>query len=326
MREGSRIVPDHYVAWWNVENLFDLSSSTHRPPTLKKRLKSELKGWTALVLKAKVRQLASIITHMNDGLGPDILGVCEVENEPVLNRLVAALAPLGRNYRVAHEDSSDKRGIDIAFIYDADRYTAEKQFHYEVVKRSATRDIFQVNFRIRTKSKRLLVLIGNHWPSRLGEAAYRIIAGETLSYWIQRIHEVLGGEPLVVVMGDFNDEPFSPSLTDFALSTEMTTKVLRARNERLHNLMWPLMGQGVTSYVYSGTPTMLDQFMVTRGMLRRDAPIKPLRDSVSVLRFPEMVSRSVYKTPRRFGRPSSRLDRSGFSDHYPIAVMLREVE
>lgn len=319
-------MPDHYVAWWNVENLFDVSSSTHRPPALKKRLKSELKGWTASVLKAKVRQLASIITQMNDGLGPDILGVCEVENKSVLNRLVVALAPLGRNYRIAYEDSSDRRGIDIAFIYDADRYTAEKQFHHEVVKRSPTRDIFQVNFRIRTKSQRLLVLIGNHWPSRLGEAAYRIIAGETLSYWIQRINEVLGGEPLVVVMGDFNDEPFSPSLTDFALSTEMTTKVLRARNERLHNLMWPLMGQGVTSYVYQGTPNMLDQFLVSRGMLRRDGAIKPIKQSVSVLRYPEMVSGSVYKTPKRFGRPSSGLDRDGFSDHYPISVMLREVE
>ncbi len=317
-------MPDHYIAWWNVENLFDLSNSQHRPATLQRRLKSELNGWTASVLNAKVRQLASIVTQMNDGQGPDILGVCEVENEPVLDRLVTALAPLGRDYQVAHEESSDRRGIDVAFIYDANRYTAELQFHYEVVKRSPTRDIFQVNFR--TAQGRLLVLIGNHWPSRLGEAAYRIIAGETLSYWIQRIHEVLGGEPSVLVMGDFNDEPFSPSLAHFALSTELTTKVLRARNERLYNLMWPLVGQGVASYVYGGTPNMLDQFLVSRGMLRKSAAIKPLRESVSVLRFPEMISRSVYKTPRRFGRPSSRLDRTGFSDHYPIAVTLREQE
>ena len=71
---------------------------------------------------------------------------------------------------------------------------------------------------------------------------------------------------------------------------------------------------------------MLDQFLVSRGMLRRDAPIKPINESVSVLRCPEMVSGSVYKTPKRFGRPSSGLDRSGFSDHYPIAVTLREKE
>ena len=61
-------------------------------------------------------------------------------------------------------------------------------------------------------------------------------------------------------------------------------------------------------------------------MLRRDGAIKPIKKSVSVLRYPEMVSGSVYKTPKRFGRPSSGLDRNGFSDHYPIAVTLREAE
>ena len=317
-------MPHHYIAWWNVENLFDLSTSRHRPATLKKRLKSEFKGWTESVLNAKVRQLASIITQMNDGQGPDILGVCEVENEPVLDRLVTALAPLGRDYQVAHEESSDKRGIDVAFIYDANRHTAELQFHYEVVKRSPARDIFQGNFR--TAQGRLLVLIGNDWPSRLGETAYRIIAGETLSYWIQSIHEALGGEPSVLVMGDFNDEPVSPSLAHFPLSTELTTKGTSGSKRATvqpHVVAWWVR---VASYVYAGTPSMLDQFLVSRGMLRRSAVIKPLGESVSLLRFPEMVSRSVYKTPRRFGRPSSRLDRTGFSDHYPIAVTLREHE
>ena len=40
--------------------------------------------------------------------------------------------------------------------------------------------------------------------------------------------------------------------------------------------------------------------------------------------FPEMVGRGDYPAPRRFGRPSSGFDPTGFSDHYPIAVMLHE--
>ena len=31
VRGGSRIMPDHYIAWWNVENLFDLWNSKDRP-------------------------------------------------------------------------------------------------------------------------------------------------------------------------------------------------------------------------------------------------------------------------------------------------------
>ena len=56
---------------------------------------------------------------------------------------------------------------------------------HEVLKRSATRDIFQANFD--TAQGRRLILIGNHWPARLGVAEYRIVAGETLSYWLERI-------------------------------------------------------------------------------------------------------------------------------------------
>lgn len=314
---------DHYLAWWNVENLFDTSTSADRPEYLQKELKGELKGWTSAILEKKVKQLASIIMQMNDGKGPDLLGVCEVENAAVLDRLVAALAPLQRDYAVAHHDTSDQRGIDIAFVYDRARFTAEEQFHYVVLKRTATRDLFQVNFR--TMGGNVISVIGNHWPARMVDPAYRIIAAETLSYWIQRIHEIVGGEPCVVAMGDFNDEPFSRSLADFALSTESSTKVLRARNYRLFNLMWPLVGQGITSYVYSGTPNMLDQFLVTKGMLRKDAPLYPVRPSVRVLRYPEMVT-GLYKGPRRFGRPSSKLDVEGFSDHFPIALTVREPE
>ena len=47
-------------------------------------------------------------------------GVCEVENSHVLELLVVALGSVGRNYDVIHEDTSDSRGIDVAFIYDQD--------------------------------------------------------------------------------------------------------------------------------------------------------------------------------------------------------------
>jgi hypothetical protein len=41
------------------------------------------------------------------------------------------------------------------------------------------------------------------------------------------------------------------------------------------------------------------------------------------VRLPEMIDSGLYPVPVRFGRGSS-LDPNGFSDHYPIAVRLRE--
>ena len=63
---------------------------------------------------------------MNNDSGPDILGVCEVENKPVMDRLVTSLNSLNRNYKVAHHDCSDERGIDVAFIYDGDKFTFKR--------------------------------------------------------------------------------------------------------------------------------------------------------------------------------------------------------
>jgi hypothetical protein len=90
-------MPDHYIAWWNVENLFDHANAT-RPDYLRDELRGELQGWTAAVRNTKIAQIASVITQMNGGNGPDILGICEIENKTVMDFLAHAIALPGRNY------------------------------------------------------------------------------------------------------------------------------------------------------------------------------------------------------------------------------------
>jgi hypothetical protein len=45
---------------------------------------------------------------------------------------------------------------------------------------------------------------------------------------------------------------------------------------------------------------------------------------VRVAAIPEMLGRVDSPAARRFGRPSAGFDLTGFSDHYPIAVILHE--
>jgi hypothetical protein len=99
-------------------------------------------------------------------------------------------------------------------------------FSHFIVKSEATRDILQTNFITKNSiRKRRLVLVGNHWPSRSGgqyeSEPYRIVAGETLSYFHKRILEENSeedtnnnnnGDISILVMGDFNDEPFDRSV------------------------------------------------------------------------------------------------------------------
>ena len=199
-------------------------------------------------------------------------------------------------------------------------------FSHVIVKRYATRELFQVNFR--TANNNLLVVVGNHWPSRTGgqyeSEPYRIIAGETLAYFHERIRQVIGSNDVAVLaMGDFNDEPFSRSLVGYALSDRTRDKVTRASNPKFLNLMWPILGQGIGTHYYDNFPNVLDQFLVAKGLITGNSGIQAILNSAEVVRLPEMVSGGTYPAPIRYGR-GSETNPNGFSDHYPIALQLQE--
>ena len=107
---------EYYIAWWNLENLFSIEDYPNRHPWLERYLGRELDGWSPEVLKRKISQLASVITRMNDGQGPDLVGVCEVENEDVLQQLIDAIPLKERRYRFVHHNSDDKRGIGRLYL------------------------------------------------------------------------------------------------------------------------------------------------------------------------------------------------------------------
>ena len=317
----------HFLAWWNVENLFDEKGAPieRRPEELKRKIIADLSDWTADILNKKIQNLSWVISQMNSNKGPDILGVCEIENKYVLELLIQNLTLPERNYGIIHSDSPDNRGIDVAFIYDKQKYKFNDKefFEHPIVKRYATREIIQAT--LTTMQGNEIVLVGNHWPSRSSgqyeSEPFRIIAGETLSYFIERIQAIKGDDAAIVVMGDFNDEPFNRSLTDYALSVRSRNKVVLGRSPYLYNLMWQLIGKGISSYVYDGFHLMIDQFMVSKGIANKSGKYEIKEENVHVEIFEKMIS-GRYNTPIRFGQKKPNL--SGFSDHLPISFILGE--
>ena len=89
-------MPDINIAWWNLENLFDRANHPDRHPDLAKEIERELKGWTAAVRNKKLKQLSKVVKAMFGGTGPDLLGVCEVENDTVLQLLLDEIELPGR--------------------------------------------------------------------------------------------------------------------------------------------------------------------------------------------------------------------------------------
>ncbi len=321
----------YHFAFWNLENLFDIEGSPRRDDKVARAIGNSIKGWTQALLDRKISQLSSIIRKMNNNHGPDLLGFCEVENRYVVDLLVQSLAPLGRNYQIIHHDSPDQRGIDVAFLYDGNLLEvpeplADNVFSHFVLRRTATRDILQVTFKTKGRQRELIVM-GNHWPSRSGgEAAsdaYRAMAGETLAYFHQRTLEVRGDAMPVIAMGDFNDEPFNTSVVDYALGLRVADLVAKGRNPYFLNLMWPMMGKGLGTLYYNG-PNLLDQILINKNWLQPTSTFKVKPDSANIIKFPEMMNKKGEPIP--FGGMGKPINQNGFSDHFPVEVIVIEAD
>ncbi len=338
---------NHFVAFWNLENLFAPEGFADREPWIAQRLAQDLNGWTQALFETKLNQLVSIIRQMHDAQGPDILGVCEVENAFVLQQLTTRLNEHfnNRNYTVAHVDSTrDQRGIDTAFVFDGSKYSVDPSaiFSYFVMRRTGTRDITQVTFTTHTGND--LVALCNNWPSRSGgtyeSRGYRMTAGETLSYWHQRIWEEKGNDTPIIAMGDFNDEPFDESLQLYARATRERGDVERAQTAvRFYNLAWHYLEQWGQDHngnpkllhgtlYYDGNGNVFDQLLASRWLLIQNSPIRVIEDTARIEIFPEMVDHRVAEGPIRFGLPkgnaAQNVNTGGFSDHLPISVILDE--
>lgn len=336
----------HFVAFWNVENLFAYEGYPEREPWIAEKNAADLAGWSRELFERKLHQLSRIIAQMNEASGPDIMGVCEVENRFVLEQLCGTLNAIlpGRTYDAVHADSTkDQRGIDTAFIYDTRRYTFDPAaiFSHFVMRRTGTRDITQVTFT--TQAGNELVALSNHWPSRSGghwyeSQGYRMTAGETLGYWHHRIREEKGKEIGIIAMGDFNDGPADLSVATHANSSRERDDIENATSARFYNLSWNYMRQnsktiaGRTRTLYgtlyfNGNADIFDQIMVSRSLLG-EGPLTVREDSARIELFPEMVSDSKSYGPIPYGlargQPDVKVNRDGYSDHFPVSVIIDE--
>jgi hypothetical protein len=147
-----------------------------------------------------------------------------------------------------------------------------------------------------------------------------------LAFFHQRVREVHGDDTAVLVMGDFNDEPFNASLVRHALSTRQRRRVLRASSPRLWNLMWPTTGDAAGTFYFNNAANVLDQFLVNDNMIEPGSPIAADAASVTIEDgFPGINDPTVtYPQPIRFGGIGKKVNRDGYSDHYPISIKVNE--
>lgn len=313
-----------YLAFWNLQNLFDTIDDPDKND--EQFLPAGELEWTEDRLDKKKYNLARVIRSMNNNRGPDILGVCEVENQSIIDSLHHKyLSDL--NYKSAYIESPDNRGIDNGIIFKKDKFRL-LNIQADTVKLSdgwPTRLILGVNL-LTTENEKITIFV-NHWPSRSGgqmeSEPNRIEAAKTLRNAVDRIFEK-ESEAKIFIIGDFNDEPTDISLIENLKANPIRCDSIIAEievepSEELFNLSYQAYESGLGSYKYRDDWNMLDQIIVS-GSLITDDELKYICDSFEVYKPEFLVTRTGKYEGTPFPTYGGRRYLGGYSDHFPVVA------
>lgn len=316
-----------WVGFWNLENLFDTEDD-------KKNSGDDeflpANGWTPERYGRKLAHLAEIITELDCHL----LGFSEIENSRVLEDLIQQKGLADKGYKIAHIDSPDKRGIDLGVIYRSPVTVedAAKAVRLHPIPISPpTRGVLEFQCQV---SGNDVVFLVNHWPSRRGGTTksrpLRQAAAETTKQVVRAAIDRSGNKDAdVIVVGDFNDDPFDPSVR-YHLGAIRNAHAVKNRTDkkgpyRLYNPTWTFFGQpgmGTLYYNSEWVWNLFDQVIVSRGLLD-DKGLQFVEGSLDIYGPDKM--RDKYRRPLRFrkkGRNSEEWN-EGYSDHLPIRGRFR---
>lgn len=264
----------YQVAFYNLENLFDTIDTRGVRDT--EFTPDGDKEWDTRRYQKKLDNMASVIVDMADDeqlKAPAIVGLCEMENRDVLEDLVNASPLNDFDYRIVHEDSPDRRGIDVALIYRP-KYFDVAHFHSvplmienEEGERIYTRNQLVVSGRLGGEEIHFVV---NHWPSRYGgrerTKPFRKAAASLSRSIVDSIRQQKANAN-IVVMGDLNDDPNNTSVQD-ELKAGVTSQPVKS--DSLYNPLASLFFEGKGTLCYRGVWNMFDQLILTPGLLQED--------------------------------------------------------
>ena len=296
----------------NAENLFDT-----RHDSLKNDyefLPDSPRHWTRTKYWQKLNRIGqTIISCGEDSSGwslPDIVGLCEVENDSVLFDLTRRSLLRKDRYEYVMTASNDARGIDVALLYSPFSFRLIKADTIRVIplkEMRPTRDILHVEGEIESGDTLHVFLL--HAPSRMGGELY---SRPFRKHVMERLCNAIGAlrskyaDPKLLVMGDFNDYKDSPSL-----------RLLYEHG--LINVSAGVKGNNGAkgTYRYHGEWGSLDQILVSEN----------LRSWVIDCRIND--ARFLLEEDTKYGGVKPRRNyngmrfNNGFSDHLPLVLRLQ---
>jgi hypothetical protein len=338
----------HTVAFYNFENLFDtindpITNDEEWTPTGDQH-------WNTKKYSQKLENLARVLSEIGtseNSNSPTFIGGVEIENRTVLEDLIKQPKLIDKEYGIVHFDSPDKRGIDVALLYQKKQFqptsysniplyvykgeqTIKETSKAESSENLETEDIVQINtksHRVYTRDQLLVTgflngeeihIIVNHWPSRSGgekkTSPFREAAGALNRKIIDSLQHI-NSNSKIITMGDLNDSAFNNSVKK-ALGAK--GKVHEVKPLGIYNPFEEMANKGLGTIAFRDSWDIFDQILISESLLQKNYSSFQYWKA-GIYNKPFLIQKSgKYK-----GYPLRHsLTEIGFSDHFPVYVYL----
>jgi hypothetical protein len=337
------------VAFYNFENLFD---TINNPNNDEEWLPEGLQRWTSEKYKKKLENLSTVLMQIgkNDKQQevPALIGGCEIENRNVLEDLVKHPNIIKYDYGIVHFDSPDKRGIDVALLYQKKHFKPTSSINIPLIiyrgnsnekdketeEDKIDKDKIEIAYDNRVYTRDILLITGfldgeeinvlvNHWPSRSGgekkSSPFREAAGRLAKKTMDSIYNK-NPNAKIILMGDLNDGSYNKSV-----KVGIGAKLKKAEVQQfgIFNPFEQMFKEGNSSLFYRDSGDIFDQIMVSESLIKEDFSTYKYWKS-GIYNKPFMIQ----KFGRYAGYPLRHSENEiGYSDHFPVYVyLIKEVK
>lgn len=317
------------VGFYNLENLFDTIDAPDIRDTEFTPQGSKI--WDTKKYNEKLKNMSHVISLLGTDKAKDgisILGVSEIENRTVLEDLINQPELKNRHLGIIHFDSEDRRGIDLAILYQPKHFIPMNAkpvpVHiYSGTKRVFTRDILFVSGKLDGEMIHILV---NHWPSRRGGESKTAPWRAAAALECKKITDSLTAiDPMakVLIMGDLNDNPTSPSVKN-VLGAKGKKKNVKEGD--IFNPMTQFYKRGIGTTAYRDSWSLFDQIMLSYGWIPKDQ--KGYRFyKAKIFNKNFLIQKKGHFKGYPFRTFAGNEFLHGYSDHFPVLLyLIKEVK
>lgn len=296
---------------YNVENIFDTNHDEGKQD--EEFLPDATRHWTKKRYRKKLNQIGkSILSICEDGI-PDMVALCEVENDVTLTDLTKHSLLRNAGYEYLITNSPDQRGVDVALMYSPFSFRLIRSYGLRVETIEGmrpTRDILYACGELQSGDTLHVFVV--HAPSRNGgekvTRPFRLQAADRLLQSVDSVR-ALSPDAAILITGDFNDYHDSPALVHISKAG-------------LTNISKGAVGlYGVKgTYRYRGEWNSLDHILVSPYIYNKvdsvfvHSPMFLLEEDET---YGGYLPRRTYKGMKY---------RKGYSDHLPLVARFHLAE